>query len=316
MSNCAACGRPRTGTAQFCAGCGSQFSDASDTPAQAAAQPPEPQPTRWDTRWYRPDAAPAGAARPGPAAGPVPGPAAGPVPALAAGPSAAGWGAAAPGTAGPQPPPGRRGRSGLLIALLVVVVLAVGGGAFALVSAVTGKNNAQSTPPASSPPASGTASGGTTTPTARPTPDASATRPAGTSVVAVSSAAKQNAAAAQVKVLLDSYFAAINTKDYAAYSSLLDAQMQEPESSFASGYRTTEDTAETLTSLTDTGGGSLAATVSFTSRQNPADSIYHMACTVWTITLYLQPASGQASASGYLIGAPPSGYQPTHQSCP
>jgi hypothetical protein len=257
------------------------------------SQPPEPEPTRWDTGWYRSDPAPAGSAMPGP--------------------GAAGWGAAPPGTAGPPPPSPRRGGTGLLIALLVLVVLAVGGGAFALVSAVTGKtnNNPPTSPPASSTPASPSASA---SPTVRPT--VSATGTTGTSVVAVSSAAAQNTAAPQVKVLLERYFAAINAKNYAEYSSLLDAQMQEPESTFASGYRTTQDTAETLTSLTNTSGGGLAATVSFTSRQDPADSIYHMACTEWTITLFLQPANGQSSATGYLIGPPPSSYQPVHQSCP
>jgi hypothetical protein len=209
-----------------------------------------------------------------------------------------------------QSPPPRRSRPGVLIALLVVVMLAVGGGAFALVSAVTGKTS--STTPPSTPASSAPASAGATTPAASPTAHASATGPAGTSVVAVSSAAAQNPDVSKVQVLLERYFAAINAKNYAEYSSLLDAQMQEPESSFASGYRTTQDTAETLTSLTGTSGGGLAATVSFTSRQNPADSIYHMACTVWTITLYLQPSA----AGGYLIGAPPPGYQPAHQSCP
>ena len=302
MSNCATCGRPRTGPERLCAGCGAQFSDAPDTPAQAAAQPPGPEPTRWDTSWYRPDPGPAGPAMPGPAAGP----------------GASGWGPvpAGPGTSGPQPPPSpRRSRSGLLIALLIVLVLAVGGGAFALVSAVTGngKNNAQPKPASASP----AASTGTTTPTASPTADASATGPAGASVVAVSSAAAQNPASPKVQALLERYFHAINTHNYQEWSGLLDAQMQEPESSFATGYATTQDTAETLSSLTETGGGGLAATVSFTSHQNPADSIYHMSCTVWTITLYLQPSYGQSSATGgYLIGSPPPGYQPAHQSCP
>jgi len=195
-------------------------------------------------------------------------------------------------------------------------MLAVGGGAFALVSAVTGKakNTGQPSQPASTAPASPAASTGTTTPTATPTPDTSATGPTGTSAVAISPAAAQNSAAPTVQQLLEHYFAAINAHDYAEYASLLDAQMrqQNSQSSFDSGYATTQDSAETLTSLTGTGGADLAATVSFTSRQNPADSIYHMSCTVWTITLYLQPAA----TGGYLIAAPPPGYQPQHQSCP
>ena len=131
--------------------------------------------------------------------------------------------------------------------------------------------------------------------------------------MAVAPAAATNAAAPQVQTLLEHYFAAINAHNYAAYSSLLDAQMrgQNSQSHFDSGYATTHDSAETLTSISGTSGGSLAATVSFTSHQSPADSINNSSCTAWTITLYLEP-----QGSGYLIGAPPSGYEPSHQDCP
>ena len=120
-------------------------------------------------------------------------------------------------------------------------------------------------------------------------------------------------AAARVRTLLERYFAAINAHNYAAYNSLLDAQMQQknPQSKFASGYATTRDSAERLTSIANIGGGSLAATVTFTSHQSPADSINNSSCTAWTITLYLQPQGGS-----YLIGVPPPGYHSVHQDCP
>jgi hypothetical protein len=126
-------------------------------------------------------------------------------------------------------------------------------------------------------------------------------------------AAAGDPAAPQVQALLERYFTAINDHDYAAYSALLDAPMrqQNSRSSFTAGYATTRDSAETLTSISDTGGGELAATVSFTSHQSPADSINNSSCTAWTITLYLRPQGGS-----YLIGTPPAGYQPTHQNCP
>jgi hypothetical protein len=131
--------------------------------------------------------------------------------------------------------------------------------------------------------------------------------------VAVAPAAAGDPDAPRVQLLLERYFTAINSHDYGAYGSLLDAQMRQlnPPSTFASGYATTRDSAETLTGITDTGGGSLAATVSFTSHQSPADSINNSSCTAWTITLYLRP-----QGSGYLIGAPPADYQPAHQNCP
>ncbi len=329
MSFCATCGRARTGTSPFCAGCGTRFADAGDGAGESAApdapvtaETPETgsAETRWDTRVDIPGGGPAPSlappTQPTPAfpppptvvppptaAPPNPGPYPGPMP-----PSQAAF--------GPQPPSPRRGGSGLLIALVVVLVLAVGGGAFALVSALTSRKTtaqppSQPTSGASATPSSGGVSQTPTSP-ASSTPTASPTGPTDTAV-AVAPAAAADSAAPQVQALLEHYFAAINAHDYAAYSSLLDAQMrgQNSRSQFDSGYATTHDSAETLTSISGTAGGSLAATVSFTSHQSPADSINNSSCTAWTITLYLEPQSG-----GYLIGAPPAGYQPSHQDCP
>ena len=47
----------------------------------------------------------------------------------------------------------------------------------------------------------------------------------------------------------------------------------------------------TLTSLTPTGGGDLTATVTFTSRQSPSDSVDNSSCNDWTLNLYLVPAA-------------------------
>jgi hypothetical protein len=202
-----------------------------------------------------------------------------------------------------------------LIAVVVVVVLAVGGGAFALVSSLTAHKSAvQSSVQPTTAPAQ-PESAGTSPPVKSPANATSTASPATAagSTVAVAPAAAGDPAAQQVQLLLDRYFTAINTHDYAAYSSLLDAQMRQRNgpSAFASGYATTRDSAETLTGISDTGGGGLAATVSFTSHQSPADSINNRSCTAWTITLYLRP-----QGSGYLIGAPPASYRPAHQNCP
>jgi hypothetical protein len=66
----------------------------------------------------------------------------------------------------------------------------------------------------------------------------------------------------------------------------------------------------TLTSLSDNGNGGLTATVTFTSRQSPAQSVDKSACNAWTLNLYLVP-----QGTGYLIGTAPSGYQPTYSDC-
>lgn len=214
----------------------------------------------------------------------------------------------------PRPPSPRRGGTAVLIGAVVVLALAAGGGAFAVVSSLAGpktggRPSGQPTSAAPTLPASSGA--GATTAPARSTATASPSASKAASTVAMSPSAAANPAAAPIRTLLERYFAAINAHDYAAYSSLLDAQMrqQNPQSKFASGYATTRDSAETLTSIENTGGG-LAATVTFTSHQSPADSINNSSCTVWTITLYLQPQGG-----GYLIGVPPAGYQSAHHNC-
>jgi hypothetical protein len=303
MSSCVTCGRPRDETASFCAGCGTRFADAAD-----AAESADAEATRWDTHVGIPGGSAQVAPPPsGPPTVVPPAPAPPIVVASASVPPAsvrpAPW--SRPGPVSPSPavsgPPlsPRRGRAGLGVALLIVAMLAVGGGAFALVFALTAHKN-------------GTQAVGQPTNTAAASPATSPAASAG-STVAVAPAAAGDPAAPQVQALLGRYFTAINDHDYAAFSALLDARMrqQDSQSSFAAGYGTTHDSAQTLMSISDADSGELAATVSFTSNQSPADSIDNSPCTAWTITLYLRP-----QGSGYLIGPPPPGYQPTHQSCP
>jgi hypothetical protein len=221
----------------------------------------------------------------------------------------------------PTAPPARSGRRGLFVVLAIVVVLAAGGGAYALATTLGKHPNAQpsapatvsaSTPAVSSPPA------GTTQP-ASPTPAASASTSPSTSptpspalsLVAISPGIS-SAAVPAVELLLSRHFQGINTLDYAEYVSGLTPQdaADQPQSNFDSGYQTTKDSGMTLTSLSSTGSG-LAATVTFTSQQAPADSVDNSACNSWTITYYLVP-----SGTGYLIGpAPPGAPKATYSDC-
>jgi hypothetical protein len=156
-----------------------------------------------------------------------------------------------------------------------------------------------------------------TTPAApgQQTPAASATSPASRQAASVRVTAvpgvQANSAEPTVIAFLDRYFTAINKHNYAAYSRLLTPQLQRvnTHATFNSGYATTTDSAETLTSIADTSDG-IAATASFTSNQNPASSITHTSCTSWTIILYLEP-----DGSSYLIRPAPSGYRASYQAC-
>jgi len=136
-----------------------------------------------------------------------------------------------------------------------------------------------------------------------------------TVAVAVASALGRNAALPQVIALLDRYFSAINQHDYAAYAQLLDPQalQRSSASAFSAGDGSTTDSGETLTGLAAMSSGGeagLAAAVTFTSHQQPADSPDHSDCDSWSITLYLV-----SQGTGYLISLPPAGYQGSFTSC-
>jgi hypothetical protein len=130
--------------------------------------------------------------------------------------------------------------------------------------------------------------------------------------VAISPDVQAGTAEPQVETLLSHYFNGINTHSYQEYASTLTAAQlaNQPRSKFESGYSSTTDSAMTLTSLSDTGNGGLTATVTFTSRQSPSQSVDNSACNAWTLNLFLLP-----EGTGYLIGPAPPGYQPNHSDC-
>jgi hypothetical protein len=299
MSFCASCGRQREGSARFCGGCGTEFTDPApahsdvDRPADARVEPPAAQ-TDPFASWYQQEAPaaetnwqPTQTVRPAPSY-PPPAP---PPPVYPSGP--------------PTLPPSRgsRGR-GLFIAVTVVVVLAAGGGAYALATSLGKHSDAQ-------PPASPTVSA-SALPTAS-APSTSAATPSPTlSLVAISPSVTSSAAEPQAEALLSHYFQGINTHSYPEYAGTLNAQQlaSQSQSKFESGYSTTTDSGMTLTGLTGNGNGGLTATVTFTSRQSPSDSVDNSSCNNWTLNFYLVP-----QGNGYLIGPAPSGYQPTYSNC-
>lgn len=209
-----------------------------------------------------------------------------------------------------------------MVLAVVVAALVAGGGAFAAVTLLTGKHHspgAQSsgTPTVHAPqshsapatPAQSSSSTATSSPTAsKPASPSVSPSPSGVAVAP----GVNNPAEAGVVAYLNSYFTAINSHDYTAYNNLLVPSLQanDSQSTFNSGFGTTKDKAETLTSIADTGGGGEAATVKFTSNQSLADSASNSTCTHWTITLYLQP-----NGSGYLDGPAPAGYHAAFAAC-
>lgn len=227
---------------------------------------------------------------------------------------------AGPGLPDQFPPPGdyprgpgqsRSGKTVALVAGAIVVVAAAGAGAFALVSSLhsSGSTARQPTAQATSAPATTPASQAQSPTTAPPTSSAAPTS-GQPGTVTLASAAASSPYASHVQTLFNTYFDGINTHNYAEFASTLDAGMQakNPQSTFDSGYATTTDSSETITSISGSASG-LTAVVTFTSRQAPSDSPDKSACNNYRLTLPLVP-----QGSGYVITAPPSGYA-TYSDC-
>ena len=131
----------------------------------------------------------------------------------------------------------------------------------------------------------------------------------GQGTVAVAPAASQQTSAPQVAAFLATYFQAINTRDYSRYSSLFAPRLRPTPQQFQNGYGSTRDSGAVLTEISPTAVG-LAAAVSFTSHQQPAESATGTSCTSWDITLYLRPNGGT-----YRIVHAPANYHARYQAC-
>ncbi len=145
-----------------------------------------------------------------------------------------------------------------------------------------------------------------------PRPPTSTVTPIPTSrrgIVSVSRALAPRADAQQVAGFLDSYFAAVNHREYLEYSSLFERWHHLTREQFNRGYRSTHDSSAVLAGLSSS-KTALTATVTFTSHQDPSASPNHASCTNWRIMLYLRRVG-----SVYLIGAPPPGYHASYHGC-
>ena len=289
MSFCTACGCQRTGANRHCDGCGAEFGESAHWEDLGRADADPLSSASYGARQ------PSGTAtRPDLGVGLLDSLLTAPDPREGAWREYAVAGQA-------NRPPGRRNWI-VIVAVAVVLIAGLGGAAaFEL-------GHGQARPGARAARASGAAAHSAAR---RPAPS-SASSASSLADVTVAQAAAGNAALPQVIALLHGYFSAINQHDYAAYAQLLDPQVRQQSSAaaFSSGDGTTTDSDVTLTGLADAGSGGLAAAVTFTSQQQPADSPDHSACDDWSITLYLVP-----QGTGYLIGAPPSGYEASYTAC-
>jgi hypothetical protein len=135
--------------------------------------------------------------------------------------------------------------------------------------------------------------------------------PTGSDAVAIAPALAGAPDAQAVAALLKTYFGAINSHNYGAYSALFVPDIRESVQNFNAGYLSTIDSGAMLVGLSST-GQELVATVTFTSHQNPADSPNNATCDKWDVVLSL---SGTGTGTTYLIGRSPAGYTPSVHAC-
>lgn len=110
----------------------------------------------------------------------------------------------------------------------------------------------------------------------------------------------------RIAATLDTYFSGVNAHDaYAATQAMTQDSSVSPSNpegfaAFSDGIRSTSDDAIRVTRIADgtfEGQASVAVSLHFRSRQDPADGPDGQACTWWTLTHHLLDEGGQ-----YLIG--------------
>jgi hypothetical protein len=149
------------------------------------------------------------------------------------------------------------------------------------------------------------------TPSAVPTAIPSAAPAPG--AVTLGAAVVDDPQASSVANFIGAYFSAINSRDYQGYMSLFTTQDRSGlgATQFAHNYSSTTDSAETLTGLSVTANGDIAAAVTFTSHQTAAESVTGtQTCTDWSVSFYLAQ-----NGDGYLIDVPPSDYHAAYTAC-
>jgi len=330
MRFCTACGTPVSGTRSYCTQCGAGIRRAAD-PHLAAAQvgaargdqtqpAAAPPPSPATASLASPAATSPGAASPaGPPVTAQPVPTAPrparPEPGISL-PST--WMAdfdqppGPPGHGEPQPCPAAAPASGrtLLAVALVAVIIAAGTAAWMAGSSQPRAGRQPAAASVVSPGPARHAGGAARSAPPRPaTPTPTPIPSSRQGIVSVSPALAHRPDAQQVAGFLDSYFAAVNHREYLEYSSLFERWHHLTRAEFDRGYRTTHDSSALLIGLSSS-KDTLTATVTFTSRQDPSASPNHATCTNWRIVLYLHQVGDV-----YLIGPPPAGYHATYHGC-
>ncbi len=196
--------------------------------------------------------------------------------------------------------PSPRRRTAIMLAATAVVVVLAAGVAWQLTR-----------PGHPVPPSAHTATRSTTRAVPKSSTTPTSTASGSTSVVIGPGAAHQ-VDVGQIAAFVESYFKAINNRNYQGYINLFDKEGHSPitEQEFLANYSSTTDSNATVVALSSTAAGDRAATVTFDSHEAPSTSSTHTACVRWRIILYLEP-----KGTTYLIVPAPPGYKASFRRC-
>jgi hypothetical protein len=118
-----------------------------------------------------------------------------------------------------------------------------------------------------------------------------------------------------VRELLQRYFDAINTKDYAAWQDTVipERVARQPEDKWLADYRTTRDGNIVIYRIEVAEDDSVRALMTFTSTQDPNDAPQELpeACINWNVVFPLIQQDG-----AWRIDSSPASASPQHEACP
>jgi hypothetical protein len=145
-------------------------------------------------------------------------------------------------------------------------------------------------------------------------PSSASGEPGAADAVRMSDDARAHPEADAVRKLLETYFDAINRKQYQQWTTVVTAERvaQQPITEWKAGIRTTEDSDALVYRIERGAGSSLRVLVGFTSRQKPEDAptFFQEPCIKWRLVLPMV-----VDKTGLKIDTVEKGPEPEHEKC-
>ncbi|WP_410676446.1 hypothetical protein [Amycolatopsis sp. cmx-4-68] len=148
-------------------------------------------------------------------------------------------------------------------------------------------------------------------------PSSAGGEPGAAGTVQMTDDARTHPQAEAVRTLLQTYFDAINRKQYQQWTTVVTAERvaEQPFNDWKAGIRTTVDSDAVVYRIERGAGSSLRVLVGFTSRQKPEDApaFFPEPCIKWRLVLPVVVVQGASTT--LRIDAVEKGPQPEHEKC-